>query len=154
MLGGTFDPFHNGHVAAAKAAIACAQLDRVIFIPTAQSPHRPPAIASPQQRLDMCRLGTSGDARYTVSEVELKRDGPSYTIDTLMAMQGTHPHEELFLILGWDAARLFSTWHKPHEVRELATIVVIARPGLILPPGHARPRPPLSCGCLTAAGSE
>jgi nicotinate-nucleotide adenylyltransferase len=129
LLGGTFDPFHNGHLAAATAAIGCAQLDRVIFIPAAQPPHRPPAIAPAQQRLEMCRLGTTGDTRFTVSEVELKREGPSYTVDTLQEMQRIHPHEELFVILGWDAARLFSTWHKPDQVRELATIVVVARPG-------------------------
>jgi nicotinate-nucleotide adenylyltransferase len=129
LLGGTFDPFHNGHLAAATAAMGCAQLDRVIFIPAAQPPHRPPAIASAHQRLDMVRLGTSGDARFSVSEVEVNREGPSYTVDTLQEMQRIHPHEELFVILGWDAARLFSTWHKPNEVRELATIVVVARPG-------------------------
>lgn len=128
LLGGTFDPFHNGHLAAAAAAIGCASLDRVIFIPAARPPHRPPAIASAQQRLDMVRLGTTGDARFAVSEVELKREGPSYTVDTLQEMQRIDPHEELFVILGWDAGRLFSTWHKPDEVRELATIVVVARP--------------------------
>jgi nicotinate-nucleotide adenylyltransferase len=133
LLGGTFDPFHNGHVAAAKAAIVCARLDRVVFIPAAQPPHRPPAIASAEQRLEMCRLGTTGDARFSVSEVELKREGPSYTVDTLSEMRRQHAHDELFVILGWDAARLFSTWHKPDEVRELASIVVVARPRLDSP---------------------
>jgi nicotinate-nucleotide adenylyltransferase len=129
LLGGTFDPFHNGHLAAATAAIGCAQLDRVIFVPAAQPPHRPPAIASAGQRLEMVKLGTDGDEKFTVSAAELRRGGPSYTVDTLLEMQRIHPHEELFVILGWDAARLFSTWHEPNEVRELATIVVVARPG-------------------------
>ena len=133
MLGGTFDPFHFGHLAAADAAIDCAELDRVIFIPAAQPPHRPPATASPQQRLEMCRLGIEGEPRFEVSEVELKREGPSYTVDTLEEMQRAQPADELFLILGWDAARLFSTWHRPDEVRGLATIVVVARPGSAAP---------------------
>jgi len=133
LLGGTFDPFHFGHLAAADAAIDCASLDRVVFIPAAHPPHRPPAIASPQQRLEMCRLGIEGEPRFEVSEVELKRDGPSYTVDTLGEMRRSQPEDELFLILGWDAARLFSTWHRPDEVRELATIVVVARPGSAAP---------------------
>lgn len=133
LLGGTFDPFHFGHLAAADAAVDCASLDRVVFIPAAQPPHRPPAIASPQRRLEMCRLGIEGEPRFEVSEVELKREGPSYTADTLEEMRRVQPEDELFLILGWDAARLFSTWRRPDEVRELATIVVVARPGSAAP---------------------
>jgi len=133
VLGGTFDPFHFGHLAAADAAMDCANLDRVDFIPAAQPPHRPPAIASPQQRLEMCRLGIEGEPRFEVSDVELKREGPSYTVDTLEEMRRSQPEDELFLILGWDAARLFSTWHRPDDVRELATIVVVARPGSAAP---------------------
>jgi nicotinate-nucleotide adenylyltransferase len=129
LLGGTFDPFHFGHLAAADAAIDCADLDRVLFMPAAQPPHRPPAIASPHQRIEMCRLGIEGEPRFEVSDIELKREGPSYTADTLSQLQKQQPEDVLFLILGWDAARLFSTWHEPEKVRELATIVVVARPG-------------------------
>ena len=133
LLGGTFDPFHFGHLAAADAAIDCADLDRVVFIPAAQPPHRPPAVASPEQRLEMCRLGIEDEPRFEVSDMELKREGPSYTVDTLAGLRQQQPDDELFLILGWDAAGLFSTWHKPDEVRELATIVVVARPGSAAP---------------------
>jgi nicotinate-nucleotide adenylyltransferase len=129
LLGGTFDPFHFGHLAAADAAIDCADLDRVLFMPAAQPPHRPPAIASPHQRLEMCRLGIEGEPRFEVSDIELKREGPSYTVETLEEMRREQPEDELLLILGWDAAKLFSTWHEPEKVRELATIVVVARPG-------------------------
>ena len=129
LLGGTFDPFHNGHLAAAKAAIECASLDRVVFIPAAQPPHRPPAVAKPEQRMEMAGLGTEGESRFMVSEVELKREGPSYTVDTLKHIKQHRPEDDLFLILGWDAAQLFSTWHEPEEVSELATLVVVARPG-------------------------
>ncbi|HEY8816594.1 MAG TPA: nicotinate-nucleotide adenylyltransferase [Candidatus Dormibacteraeota bacterium] len=129
LLGGTFDPFHFGHLAGADAAIDCAELDRVLFIPAALPPHRPPAIASSQQRIEMCSLGIEGEPRFEVSDIELKREGPSYTVDTLAQLQKQQPDDELFLILGWDAAKLFSTWHEPDKVLELATVVVVARPG-------------------------
>jgi nicotinate-nucleotide adenylyltransferase len=129
LLGGTFDPIHAGHIAAAAAAIDCAQLDRVIFIPAAVPPHRPPAAAHESQRLEMCRLATAGDPRFEVSDVELKRGGTSYTVDTLVEMRRLHPDDELFLVLGWDAARLFPSWRRPAEVRQLASIVIVGRPG-------------------------
>ncbi len=129
MLGGTFDPIHSGHLAAAKAAMHCAQLDEVMFVPAAQPPHRPPADASAAERLEMCRLATAANARLVVSDVELNRDGPSYTVDTLAELGQLHTGDKLFLILGWDAARLFPTWRRPDEVRSLASIVVVGRPG-------------------------
>ena len=106
-----------------------ATLDRIVFIPAAQPPHRPPPVASAEQRLEMCRLSTAAAPRLDVSDIELRRGGPSYTVDTLEEMRRLRPEDELYLILGWDAARLFSTWHRPEEVRKLATIVIIARPG-------------------------
>jgi len=129
VLGGTFDPIHSGHLAAALAAAGCAQLDRIVFVPAAQPPHRPAAVASPRHRLEMCRLATAGDPRFEVSELELERAGPSYTVDTLQELRRHHERDELFLILGWDAAGQFSSWHEPAKVQGLARIVVVARPG-------------------------
>jgi nicotinate-nucleotide adenylyltransferase len=129
MLGGTFDPIHNGHIAAAEAAVECANLDEVLFVPTGNPPHRPPAEASPAQRLEMCRLATSDDPRFAVSDVEVTREGPSYTLDTLWALRGANPHAELFLVLGWDAASQLRSWHRPDEVLSIAPIVVVTRPG-------------------------
>jgi nicotinate-nucleotide adenylyltransferase len=129
LLGGTFDPVHAGHLGAAAVAIGCARLDRVIFVPAGQPPHRPPAVAAAQERLEMCRLAIAGDARFEVSDMELNRDGPSYTVDTLAELRRVHPADALFLILGWDAAHLFPTWRRPDEVRALASIVVVGRPG-------------------------
>ena len=77
----------------------------------------------------MTRLATAGDKRFDVSEIELRRAGASFTSDTLRELRALYPDDELFLILGWDAAKLFTTWHEPEKVRELATIVVVARPG-------------------------
>jgi nicotinate-nucleotide adenylyltransferase len=133
VLGGTFDPIHTGHVAAAEAAVECAQLDRVLFVPAGNPPHRPAAIAPAADRLEMAMLAVAGNARYAVSDLELHREGPSYTLDTLLELQRAHPDAELFLILGWDAARLFRSWHEPEKVRDLGTVVVIGRPGLEAP---------------------
>jgi nicotinate-nucleotide adenylyltransferase len=129
LLGGTFDPIHAGHLAAARVAIDCARLDRVIFVPAAQPPHRPPAVAAAPQRLEMCGLAIAGEPRFALSDVELHRGGPSYTVDTLRDLRRLHKGRELFLILGWDAARLFPSWSRPDEVRALASIVVVGRPG-------------------------
>ncbi len=109
----------------------CARLDRVIFIPTGVPPHRAPTTAPPEHRLEMTRLAAAAaeDERFAVSDLELRRGGPSYTSDTLRELSSQRPGVELYLILGWDAARLFSTWHEPDEVRRLATTVVVARPG-------------------------
>ena len=129
MLGGTFDPIHLGHVAAAQAALKCADLDQVLLVPTNQPPHRTAAKAPAEYRLEMCRLATAEDARLQCSEIELNRPGPSFTLDTLEALHSERPDDELFLILGWDAAKLLGTWHEPDEVRRLAHVIVVTRPG-------------------------
>jgi nicotinate-nucleotide adenylyltransferase len=128
ILGGTFDPIHVGHLAAAHAAIECAHLDRVMFIPTAQPPHRAAATAPAGDRLAMARLAVEGEPRFEVSDIEVARGGMSYTADTLSELHRVHPGDELFLILGWDAARLFKTWHEPERVNALASVVIVGRP--------------------------
>jgi nicotinate-nucleotide adenylyltransferase len=137
MLGGTFDPIHLGHLAAARAAIECAELDRVLLIPAGRPPHRRAAVADATQRLEMCRLAIDEDSVLEVSDVEVRRGGISYTADTLRELKRMYPDDELFLVLGWDAARLFATWHEPDEVRRLATIVVVTRPGSTSPDAEA-----------------
>jgi nicotinate-nucleotide adenylyltransferase len=133
ILGGTFDPIHVGHLEAARAAIDCARLDRVLFIPSARPPHRPDAHAPAGARLEMCRLAVEGEPRFEVSDIEVRRGGPSYTVDTLMGLRKARPADDLHLILGWDAAKLFRTWHKPASVMQLALIVVVSRPGITAP---------------------
>jgi nicotinate-nucleotide adenylyltransferase len=133
ILGGTFDPIHLGHLAAAKAAMECAHLDRVLLVPSAQPPHRGAAQAPAEDRLAMSRLAVDADTLLEVSDVEVKRGGKSYTVDTLRELHRSFPDDELFLILGWDAARLFRTWHEPEAVSTLASIVIVGRPGMSLP---------------------
>ena len=129
ILGGTFDPIHVGHVAAARVAMECAGLDRVLFIPSATPPHRGPAEADATQRLEMTRLAIGDEQRFEVSDVEARRGGKSFTSDTVRELNVAHPGDELFLILGWDAAKLLETWRDPDEVRRLARIVIVTRPG-------------------------
>ena len=129
ILGGTFDPIHVGHLEAARVAMDCARLDRVLFVPSAIPPHRDPADASAEQRLEMTRLAIEGERKFGVSDVEVRRGGRSFTSDTVRELRRAHPHDDLFLILGWDAARLFASWHKPDAVRKLARVIVISRPG-------------------------
>ena len=133
VLGGTFDPIHLGHLAAAEAAIACADLEKVLIMPSAQPPHRPGAIASAEQRLAMCRLAVEGRPRLEVSDVEVRHGGRSYTVGTLAELKRLAPQDDLFLILGWDAAALFATWREPAKVRSMASVVVISRPGTQTP---------------------
>lgn len=129
ILGGTFDPIHTGHLAAAHAAMQCAHLDRVLFIPSAQPPHRAAATAPAADRLAMTLLAVEGETPFDVSDIEVGRGGVSYTADTLSELHSATPDDELFLILGWDAARLFSTWHEPERVSALASVVIVGRPG-------------------------
>ena len=156
ILGGTFDPIHLGHLAAAEAAIECADLDRVVLIPTGVPPHRSPAVAGADDRLEMTRLATAGDPRLEVSDRELRRKGASYTVDTLRELRQVHPDDELFLILGWDAAKLLPTWHEPEEVRRLARVLIVTRPGSGKPEATSeivceRPTPDISGSALRRA---
>lgn len=129
-MGGTFDPIHVAHIALAEGARACAGLDRVLIMPAAVPPHRPPPEASDRDRLAMCRLAVRGHPDLQVSDLELRRPGPSYTVLTLEEIHACRPQAELFLVLGWDAAREVGSWHRPGEVLRLATLLVIPRPGL------------------------
>jgi nicotinate-nucleotide adenylyltransferase len=133
VMGGTFDPVHLGHVAMAEAAADCAGLDRVLLVPAGVPPHRAAATAPAADRLAMVRLAAAGHPRLEVSDIELRRSGPSYTVDTLRALARERPGSELHLLLGWDAAREIRAWHAPDEVLRMARPVVVSRPGYPAP---------------------
>ncbi len=133
VVGGTFDPVHLGHLAVARAALDCVPLDRVLLVPAAVPPHRREAVASAQDRLEMCRLAIAGDSRLEVSDREVRRPGPSFTVDTLAELARERPGDQLYLVLGWDAAREIRTWREPDRVLGLAVLVVVTRPGLPAP---------------------
>ncbi|MDQ2953039.1 MAG: nicotinate-nucleotide adenylyltransferase [Chloroflexota bacterium] len=127
VFGGTFDPVHVGHLAIALAALESARLDRIVFVPARRSPlkERGPE-ASEADRLLMLQGAVKDEPRFAVSGVELDRDGPSFTVDTLEALR---PQGELFLILGSDALADFPRWRSPERIRALAKILVARRPG-------------------------
>ncbi|MBO0744641.1 MAG: nicotinate (nicotinamide) nucleotide adenylyltransferase [Candidatus Dormibacteraeota bacterium] len=118
------------HIAMAEAARRCAALDRVLIIPAGVPPHRSQPEASDQDRLAMSRLAVRGHPELEVSDMELRRPGPSYTLLTLQEVHDQNPRADLFLVLGWDAARDMRAWHEPERVLDLAKLLVVPRPGL------------------------
>ncbi len=131
LLGGTFDPVHRGHIEIASRARDEAGLDRVIFIPAGQPrlKSNEPA-ASPLQRLEMLGLAVEGMAGFEVSDIEVRRCGPTKTVDTLRALRsGLADGEELVFILGLDVLSRFDEWVEPACVVELASVLAVSRPG-------------------------
>ena len=131
IVGGTFDPVHYGHLAAARSAQDALALDRVQFIPSARPPHRPDSPgASGYHRLEMVRLAVADTPGWEVSDLELTREGPSYTYDTLTTIgrEGLSPLQ-IFFITGADAFAEIATWYRYPDVLDLAHFVVVARPG-------------------------
>jgi nicotinate-nucleotide adenylyltransferase len=128
ILGGAFNPPHTGHLVCAQEALTQLELDKVVFVPVGQAPHRElEGDPGAEERLEMVELATADDERFEVSRAELDREGPSYTSDTLRALREAAPDEELFLILGGDQASTLATWHEPEEVLALATVAVVER---------------------------
>ena len=127
VFGGTFDPVHVGHLAIANEALDELNLDHVYFVPARRSPLKQDGpIASAEDRLAMLTAAIADEPRFRVSLIELRREGPSFTVDTLEALRD---EGELFLILGSDAYADFERWREPARIRDLATIVIAARPG-------------------------
>jgi nicotinate-nucleotide adenylyltransferase len=130
ILGGTFNPPHLGHLVAAQEAHRELGLDRVLFIPAAIPPHKPVEDEpGAEHRLELCRQAVGDDERFAVSDLELRRDGPSFTIDTLDILSSQSPSDDLFLILGADIAAGLPRWHQPERVLELATVAIARRRG-------------------------
>ncbi len=130
LLGGTFNPPHLGHLVCAQEAYLQLDLEQVLWIPARLPPHKPvddePGI---EHRLALCGLAIDGDARFAVCDLESRREGPSYTIDTLEELHSQMPDSEFFLIVGADVAAGFAEWREPRRVLELATVAVAERPG-------------------------
>lgn len=135
LFGGSFDPVHEGHLHVARAVQQ--QLGaQVVFVPARQSPGKAAPIAPASDRLRWLKLAAE-PAGFPVWEEELSRQGDSFTVDTLRAAHARGATKEnLFLIMGTDAYRGFSQWKEPKEIRRLARLVVVNRPGITLPPGE------------------
>jgi nicotinate-nucleotide adenylyltransferase len=130
ILGGTFNPPHLGHLICAQEAYLQLGLDRVTLIPARIPPHKPVEDEpGADHRLELCRLAIGADERFQVSDLEIGRDGPSYTVDTLEELHSSAPDHELFLIVGGDIAAGLPDWHEPERVLSLATLAVAKRRG-------------------------
>jgi nicotinate-nucleotide adenylyltransferase len=130
-MGGTFDPVHNGHLAVAQQARERFSLDRVLFIPNREPPHKKPYAVSPAEvRYEMVVLAIAGRDGFEASSMELERRGPSYTIDTLKELRRRLGDEaELFFITGADAVTEILTWKQPREIVKLCELIAATRPG-------------------------
>ena len=127
-MGGTFDPIHHGHLVAASEVQQTFDLDEVVFVPTGQ-PWMKSTASAAEHRYLMSVVATASNPRFTVSRVDIDRDGPTYTIDTLRELKQARPDAELFFITGADALSALLGWRDPHELLELAHMVGVTRPG-------------------------
>lgn len=128
VMGGTFDPIHNGHLVAASEVQQQFDLDEVIFVPTGQ-PWMKRTVTEGEHRYLMTVIATAANPRFTVSRVDLLRDGPTYTIDTLRDIRRARPDADLFFITGADAVAQILEWKDLEEVWSLAHFVAVSRPG-------------------------
>src|SRR5437773_2235954 len=135
VFGGTFDPVHLGHLILAEQCREQGQLDRVLFVPAAQPPHKPRPQAAFAARVEMLQLALSGNAAFEIDELEAERTGPSYTADTLEELARRRPADELFLIVGADSLRDLPSWYQPERILQRANLLVVARPDAPPPQG-------------------
>ena len=133
ILGGTFNPIHNGHLALARAAASKLRLDKIIFIPTYRPPHKNVPLAPARHRHKLVTLAIKGRAKFCASRMEINRKGKSYTIETLQLLRKRFgPKAEMFFIAGADSLKELRSWYKIGKVLKLAHFVIVARPGYSL----------------------
>lgn len=136
MFGGTFDPVHTGHLLLAERACDELGLEGVLFVPAKKPPHKQQGvdISPAEDRLAMLQLAVADNPRFFVSELELQREGVSFTVTTLQQLHEVLPDTALTLLIGGDNARDFSSWWQPETIARLAQIAVWLRPGFQAPP--------------------
>ena len=130
-MGGTFDPIHHGHLVAASEVAQSFDLDEVVFVPTGM-PWQKQKVTEGEHRYLMTVIATASNPRFTVSRVDIDRDGPTYTIDTLRDLKAVRPDAELFFITGADAIAQILGWRDHDELWQLAHFVAVSRPGHVL----------------------
>ncbi len=140
-MGGTFDPIHHGHLVAASEVADSFALDEVIFVPTGQPWQKSKRVVSPaEHRYLMTVIATASNPRFTVSRVDIDRDGPTYTVDTLRDLHKLHGDKaELFFITGADALAKILSWKDADRMFELAHFIGVTRPGFRLRKSHLPP---------------
>jgi nicotinate-nucleotide adenylyltransferase len=128
IYGGTFDPVHHAHLILAREAIELLELERLIFVPAALSPHKQDRPPTPSHiRVEMLHAAIAGELRFTIDEVELRRPPPSFTVDTIEDFRRANPSDEIFLCIGSDNLPRLHTWHRFEELRKLVRFVVLDR---------------------------
>ncbi len=133
VMGGTFDPVHHGHLVAASEVASVFALDEVVFVPTGEPWQKSDRGVSPaEDRYLMTVIATASNPRFTVSRVDVDRDGPTYTVDTLRDLQEARPGAELFFITGADALAQILSWKNSEDLFELAHFIGVTRPGHVL----------------------
>jgi nicotinate-nucleotide adenylyltransferase len=131
VMGGTFDPIHHGHLVAASEVAQSFGLDEVVFVPTGR-PWQKQEVSASEDRYLMTVIATASNPQFTVSRVDVDRDGPTYTIDTLRDLQAQRPDAQLFFITGADAVAQILSWRDHDELWNLAHFVAVSRPGHVL----------------------
>lgn len=130
IYGGTFDPIHNGHVKVIGQLLSRSVVDQILVIPAGDPLLRENApTASGPDRFEMCKLATKDFNKVTVLDLEIKRSGPSYAIDTVEEIKKNNPSAELFWIIGSDAYEKIDKWHRSEELQDLVNFIVVERPG-------------------------
>lgn len=130
ILGGTFNPIHTGHLILAEEAREKLGLQRIIFVPAYLPPHKDsPDIAEAAERLKMCRLAIRGNKYFVVSDIEIKRDGRSYTIDTVKALKKLYRNDELCFIIGSDLLKYLDEWKDLKQILGMVKFIAATRPG-------------------------
>lgn len=131
VMGGTFDPIHNGHLVAASEVASAFNLDEVLFVPTGE-PWQKAEVTPTSDRYLMTEIATAANPRFKVSTVDIDRAGPTYTVDTLRDLKLTYPDADLFFITGADAVTSIAGWKDSTELWGLAKFVAVTRPGHVL----------------------
>ena len=129
LLGGTFDPIHLGHLRAAENVREALGLDQVAFVPVGAPPHKGRPLSSPLDRFAMVCLATAANPRFVASDVEVRRPGPSYTVDTVATLMGERPDDAFVVIVGSDTWPEMATWREPERLFRLCMVAVVDRPG-------------------------
>jgi nicotinate-nucleotide adenylyltransferase len=139
LLGGMFDPIHIGHLRAAEIVREALALEEVVFVPTGRPPHRGQPAAAGLDRYAMVALATAAERAFVPSDVELTREGPSYTVETVALIRQQRPGVDVVLIVGSDNLPMIADWHEPERLLELCTVAVVERPGSIPAPAGTLP---------------
>ncbi|WP_173049665.1 nicotinate-nucleotide adenylyltransferase [Nitrospira sp. KM1] len=141
LFGGTFNPVHNGHLSIARQTREVLELDRILFIPTGDPPHKTEiALATSRDRSEMVRLAIESEPTFELSDIEIRRTGKSYSIDTVRSLRQSYGHQtDLLFLIGLDAFLDLPSWREPEALLRLCSFVVIFRPGTSFQSLHALP---------------